>query len=78
MTRSLGLHEDAPRETQLISGIENKDNFVYERDTGTVEHTAADAIASTVNSEEENFMTGLFLSWGPSWLRSRTKLCGLM
>ena len=47
---------------------------MYERDTGTVEHTAADAIESITNSEVENLMTGLFLVRGRSWLKLRTTL----
>ena len=45
---------------------------MYERDTGTVEHTAADAIASRVKSEEENLMVDLLLMGRSSWLRLRT------
>ena len=47
-------------------------NDIYERDTGTVEHTAADAIESITKNEVENLMTGLFLVRGRSWSRMRT------
>ena len=55
-----------------INNMNRRINDMYERDTGTVEHTAADTIESITNNEVENLMTGLFLVRGRSWSRMRT------